>query len=655
MKISSNQRKALEAVFDTYIPSIEKEGEHTDFWRRKASDLNIVDDVLDLVDRLEPEHQAEIKQLLQLISSPALGLTWMGDLKPFHKLTESKRVKLLQAWSQSKLPQLRKGFVTLRKLSMFIFYGKVENGVNPNWAAIGYPGPLKGKVKARKALNNIIIKKGEDLVCDTVIVGSGAGGSVIAAELTKKGEQVIVVEKGPYIKPEEMTEEELTMIDKTYDRHGALATEDGHMAVYAGSCVGGGTTINWAGSFRTPDYVLEEWAKDHHNPHFTDKAYDECFEFIEKRTQVNSDYLNHNPQNQLLKDGCEKRGIATKIIPRNISHSDDPAFYNQQGYMGLGDPYSNKQSALVTFLEDASNGGAKILADTEVENVIVKNGTATGVIATQKTATGSESFMIKAKRVVVAAGAIHTPALLMRSGLSHPYLGKNLCLHPVMVALGIYEQKVEPWYGPMMSVVSDAFTQIDGNYGFKIETPPAHVGMMSTALPWQNGAQSKELMLQAPYLGMFLILCREKFGGEVKVGKRKRPMVHYKLNNYDLKHLLKGVEEATKLHEAAGAEKMAIIHSKMELYEKEKGTLDAYIKRNLAKPWQTNKYPLFSAHQMATCAMGGTDNRHPIKPDGTFRGVKNLFVADGSAFPHASGANPMLSIQALAYYISKGM
>jgi len=654
--LTKKEREAFSAAFDTLIPEVKNRKENDAFWKRKASDLNIVANFIEIANSFEPEHQKELKDLAKLLCSPLCGITGTYKFKPFAQLDFDKRTQLLQKWSTSSIPLLRKCFSGLKKMAGFIFYGKIVDGKNPNWEAIGYDGPAdNSSLNSDYGLKFIKILNSEDLSCDTVIVGSGAGGSVVASVLTKKGASVIVVEKGPYLKPNEMTQQEMPMIRKLYERQGTLASEDGGMGIFAGSCIGGGTTVNWAGSFRTPNYVLHEWATEHQNPHFLDKAYQANFEFIENRTKVNSSYQKHNLQNQSLKNGSELIGLKVKNIPRNIANSDDTEFYNRQGFMGLGDPHHHKQSAIITFLNDACDNGARLLCDTEVTNVVIKNGAAIGINVIQKNNGKTTSCFIKAKKVVVAGGAIHTPAILMRSGLQHSQLGKNLYLHPVMAVMGKYAEKSYPWHGPMMSIVNDSFTQLTGNYGFKIETPPVHPAMMSLAIPWQNGAECKQEMLNAADFATFIVLCRDKYGGSIKLGKRKQPLVHYTLNQFDLNHLLTGLQASCKIHYAAGANEIAILHNNFEKYNRNKGNLAEYIARNIKKKWKPNYFPLLSAHQMGTCRMGGNRKDYPLSPTGQFWGVKNLYVADGSVFPSASGANPMLSIQALANHIATNM
>ncbi len=305
-------------------------------------------------------------------------------------------------------------------------------------------------------------------------------------------------------------------------------------------------------------------------------------------------------------------------------------------------------------MQDAVQAGAKVLVDTEVHHVNIQSGEARGVEAITKDEKGQAiAISIRAKRVVVAAGAIHTPAVLLRSGLRHREIGRNLYLHPTTSVAGRYSQKIESWYGPMMSTVCDEFVRLDGNHGFKLETPPAHPGLMATALTWESGEQYKKEMEDINRVASFIILTRDKIGGQVKLDRQKKAAVHYQLSDYDRRHLLRGIEEAARIHVAAGAERVSVLHNEALHFDPKLGQLADFLQASKKLRWTLNRYFLASAHQMGTCRMGGSSERHPLKPNGETREVRNLYVADTSAFPSASGANPMLSAQALAYYIAQ--
>jgi len=664
MLFSTKQKAILAAICDAIIPSIERTNDIDAYWKRKASDIDVAGQFLNTVQKLPEEQQKEIAQLLSLLDSRLVGLTYWGPFKGVQKLSVPEREVLLQKWARSPIPMIRAGFISLKKLATFIYYSHTPKGKhNPNWKVLGYDGPIGQPHNVQDVPRLPIIKVATKTVlhCDVVVVGSGAGGGVIAGELSAAGQEVIVIEKGEYIHDSGLNQLENDMVSRLYERRGALSSADGAVSIFAGTGVGGGTMVNWAGAFRTPDYILQEWATEHGNPQFLDPEYVKGFEAVEARTGVNTNLKRHNPQNQALWEGCERLGYHMKQIPRNelitgYENGEDNLLWKKCGFGILGDAFGQKQGTHKTYLQDACANGAKILANTLVNKVIIQAGKAKGVYATYTNSNGQAiEVEVRAKRVVVCAGAIHTPALLLRSGLRHQHIGKHLYLHPTVAVPGVYKHSIRSWYGPMMSAVSDEFARLEGNYGFKLETAPVHAGFMAMALPWTNGQQFKQDMLDAANTAVFIVLTRDKFGGKVSINKQGQPVIDYTLHAFDRKHMIRGMQEATKIHAAAGAQKIRLVHNEPETWETGVHNLQDFTKCIAQKKWSTNRYTLYSAHQMGTCRMGGNKGKYPLTPTGETREVRNLYVADASAMPKCSGANPMLSIQALAHYIAQGL
>ncbi|MBK8193303.1 MAG: GMC family oxidoreductase N-terminal domain-containing protein [Lewinellaceae bacterium] len=640
---------ALSALCDAFIPAISKTDDPDGYWARKASDVQAPERILELLAGVKAEDKVQFDQLLFLISSPLLGLTWFGPLKPADRLTPSQCTDLLRHWAESPLPQLRNAFNVLRKLTALIFFGDIPAGasVNPNWKTIGYQ-LFNSYVQPDPApLPVFRPQPGATLDCDVLVIGSGAGGSIVAAELAAAGCDVLIVEKGDYAPTHAFNQQELPMLRRHFESGGLLTSQDGAVTVLAGSTLGGGTTINWAGALRTPDYVLEEWAREHDNPHFLEPAYEKGFDMVEHRNSVGAGF-QHDIQNQLLLDAAATMGYRAGAIPMNMRFPENlpqDVAWKAAGYSCYGDAYGIKQGAVQTFLPDAVAHGARILPNIDIQRIIVKNGEAVG-------AEGA-GLRIHARRVVAAAGALHTPVLLLKSGLTHPHIGRNLYLHPVAAVGAFYQQETQPWYGPMMSVIVREFERLDRNWGVRIECPPLHPGLAAFAMGWDGGERFKADLMDISHLGVHICLTRDRFGGKVSVGKRSgQPVIHYRLNDYDKQHLLRGMLESVRLHHAAGAERISVMHNQPVHFSPDKGRLEAFLKEIRAKNWGANHFSLFSAHQMGTCRMGGRKD-YPVKPDGETREVRNLFVADASLFPSASGANPMLSIQALACWVAR--
>ncbi len=660
IELSSKEYAALAAICDALLPSIDMPRDSQGYWKRTAGDLNVADRVIELIAHLPVAEHQKFKKLCKTLASPWLGLTWLGPFKAADQLSQAQRTLLLQRWASSPLADLRNGFSSLKKLSGFFYFAGIQaDGKNPNWQSLGYPGPPPFLPLSSSTLPVNTIDNDTSLDCDVLVIGSGAGGSVVAAELAQAGQSVIVLEKGPYLQPKAMSQQEETMMQQMYEARAGLVSTNGSIGVLAGSCLGGGTTINWAGAFRTPGYVLEEWATAHQNPHFITDAFQKSFEIVEQRCHINTRLLRHNAQNQALLNGAGKLGYLLKNIPRNVRppvEMQAQQAWEAQGFSPYGDRYGIKQGAVETFLADAVEAGARLFPDTYVEQIIIKNAKALGAYALHTSPSGRvRQLKIVAKKVILAAGAIHSPAVLKRSGLTHLEIGRNLYLHPTTAVSAAYSEPVESWYGPMMSAVCDEFVQLDGNFGCKIETPPAHPGLMATALSWQSGEQFKTDMLKARHMANFIIITRDKFAGQLIIDRRGQPQPGYRLHKYDRGHMLRGIQEAVRIHAAAAAQQILVLHNQYYKLETANGDLEEFVQHIPRLNWGRNRYFLASAHQMGSCRMGGSDRLHPVKPDGEVRGAKNLYVADASLFPSASGANPMLSVQALAWYIAQGL
>lgn len=642
--------EALRAVCDAFVPALREADDPDGFWARSASDTGVPEAIADLLASLSPDEQQAFGRLLDLLASPALGFTWMGPLRPVTALTAAQRERMLQRWAKHPVGLIRRGFVGLKKLTGMLHYALAEpDAPNPNWATIGYPGPgpaPDGPMPARLAV--LAPEREAAYTCDTIVVGSGAGGGVVAGELAEAGHDVIVIEKGPYLDRADFDGIEARAMDRLYEHRGALTTADGAISVMAGACLGGGTTINWAGAFRTPDYVLDEWADEHGLDFVRSPDFEAAFEALESAMDIGPERGPDNPQNARLHEGARALGLHVAPIPRNTTTPASEAEWKALGFSPFGDRYGTKRSVLETYLRRAAAHGARMLPDTEVERVLIESGRAVGVEAVRRTDAGVVRVTIRAERVVVAAGAIHTPALLRRSGIAHDHLGRHLYLHPTVSVAARYAEPIDPWHGPMMSVVSNAFTHLTGDYGPKLETPPVHAGILGLALPWTGGRDHKATMRDARFVGAHIVLTRDRDGGHVALDARGRPVLHYRISRFDRAHLLRGVAESARIHLAAGAEAVHFPHHEGPVLRREDDA-EAFLARLGRMNWGPNRLALFSAHQMGTCRMGGEAARYPVAPDGRVRGTSGLYVADASLFPSASGANPMLSIQALAF------
>jgi choline dehydrogenase-like flavoprotein len=274
-------------------------------------------------------------------------------------------------------------------------------------------------------------------------------------------------------------------------------------------------------------------------------------------------------------------------------------------------------------------------------------GTARGVEA--RSADGHR-VSVNARAVVSACGAIQTPALLKRSGLSNPSIGKHLRLHPVSVVFGVFDEEVRPWYGTMQAIYSDEHRNLDGGYGLKYETAALNPSLLVAFAPWRGGRRHAELMEALPNTFGIGALVRDRDSGEVKVGRDGQPVVKYALSEYDRRHLRRGVEGAAEIHEAAGARRIYSSHARWVSYEPGvSGSRETFMRAADEAGWDSAQVTMGSFHIMGSARMGGDAALSACNPDGETWDVRDLVVCDASCFPTASGVNPMISIESIAH------
>lgn len=648
LTFTPQERLILSLICDTFVPAPDETTSPD------SADRALIDALIEALDRVADEKdRVGLKLFLRTIQSGRANRITAGVGKPFSAMRRDERERVLRAWAYSDQPLARQLFQSLKRLTLFLAYTMTsDEQPNPLWQAIGYAAPERARFSGARPITPLRIMQPTTLTCDVVIVGSGAGGGVVAGELTDAGYDVIVVEKGDYYHDGDFHGRELESHEKLFEKYGSLTTSDKSMLVLAGSVLGGGTTINWAASLPTPDEVREEWARDYGFSGANSAAFARSSGAVWSRLHVNAETAA-TAQNCALEDGCKKLGYDVTAIPRNVKDCQECGFCN------FGCFYGAKQSTLKTYLDDAFQRGARVIVRGYTERVLVERGSARGVQVTVMDEIGqAHDVTIRAKAVVAAAGAIHTPALLLRSGLVNPHIGAHLHLHPVTVVYGIFDQPIRGWEGAPMTRVSRQFADLDGQgYGVRLETAPVHPGIAALSLPWETGQQHRATMAQLAHLGNIIIITRDRYGGRVTLDKRGRPVLHYRLHPHDARHMMGGILEALRTQHAAGAKELSSPHARRLVWRSDDGWKDfeTYLAAVEAAGLKPNTFSLFSAHQMSSARIGGSMAVGAVDPSGETYEVRHLYVADASVLPSATGVNPMISIMATAHYLAQQM
>ena len=510
------------------------------------------------------------------------------------------------------------------------------------------PDPIvAGLARGWKVIDGAREEKDRALDADVVIVGSGAGGGVTAEILALSGLSVIVVEEGALKSSRDFRMREADAYPTLYQESAARKTRDKAINILQGRTVGGSTTVNWTSSFRTPPTTLAFWQQRFGLSTYGEADLAPWFELMEARLHVADWAGAPNENNDLLRRGAAKLGIPTGLIRRNVN-----GCWNL-GYCGMGCPTNAKQSMLVTTIPSALDHGATLVTRARAERLVLNGDKADGIDCTLLDAAGlhptGHRLRIRARHVVLAGGAINTPALLLRSKAPDPggQLGKRTFLHPTLVSAALFPQRVDGYAGAPQTVYSDHFlhTQpIDGPLGFKLEAPPLHPVLLATTMQG-FGQEHAAMMRQFPHIQGMLALLRDGFhaesqGGTVGLTNNGAPVLDYPLNDPVWDGARRALLTMAEIQFAAGASGVQVAHERAPRYaswnEAKAGIAALPLERHLTR--------VVSAHVMGGCAMAGADHDGVTAPDGRYRGLANVSVHDGSLFPTSIGANPQLSI-----------
>ncbi|MFY9514541.1 MAG: GMC family oxidoreductase [Rubrivivax sp.] len=489
------------------------------------------------------------------------------------------------------------------------------------------------------------------LHCDVAIVGSGAGAGITAELLTAAGLDVVIVEEGPLRSSRDFHQSEAEAYPALYQDSASRKTADKAIAILQGRCVGGSTTVNWTSSFRTPSPTLAHWRQRFALDEMRDDAMAPWFQQVEQRLHIGPWLVPPNANNQLLRVGAARLGIPAAAIQRNVR-----GCWNL-GSCGMGCPTNAKQSMLVTTIPTALDRGATLLVQSRVERLLIDGNTVRGLVvlpvALNGAPTSAQTSTVQARHVVVAGGAINSPALLLRSQAPDPHgvLGRRTFLHPVVVSAGSFDERIEGWHGAPQTLYTDHFLEtqpIDGPIGYKLEAPPLHPLIAATTLPGYGAAQTA-LLKDFAHTHALLALLRDGFhaespGGRVTLRADGSPSLDYPLNAYVFDGARRALLSMAEIQFAAGARQVLPVHEMASPY-RSWTEAQAAIRQLPMQPLQTR---VLSAHVMGGCAMAGREDLGVVRPDGRHWQLDGLSVHDGSLFPTSIGANPQLSVYALA-------
>lgn len=477
--------------------------------------------------------------------------------------------------------------------------------------------------------------------CDVCVVGSGAGGAVVAKELSEAGLSVIMLEEGGYFNvPDFRANDTINSIVNLYRDGGSTVLMGKPNVLYTeGRCVGGSTTINGGMCWRTPDKILKRWQWEKGLGDLTPKRMDFFFKRVEEMLAVAPVLPEaRNEDSEILKRGAEKLGYRVKA---NLRAHRACVGTNQ---CITGCPTGGKQSTLVTYIPAFLKAGGRLYANCRVKKIKTKRGRATGILGNiidPETKKVKASIRIRSRITVVCGGAVQTPALLMRSGIPDDsgQLGKNLLAHPNTKVIGVFDDAVYGWKGVNQAYQVTEFMDEGILMGVNFVPP----GIATLALPFYGAGflQTMREIFNHCVLGAALI--EDTSRGRVVNLPFDQAVPFYQLNSRDFEHALRATALLAEIYFAAGAKKVYLPFAHLH----EIDTIDE-LRKIYEYPIRPSDLELMTVHVMGTCQMGVDPKRSVINTFGESHQISGLYVADASIFPTSIGVNPQESIMAFA-------
>jgi len=564
--------------------------------------------------------------------------------RPFSRLSEGERAAYLEASLDSRFGPRRLLALWLKNLCLMAFCNDARVGEaigftatcldasppqeGPRLEPIAYPD-IRGVVEER---------------ADVCVIGSGAGGAVVAKELAEGGLSVIVLEEGGYFSRDDFQGSPWQRMRKLYRTQGmTVALGRTIIPIPMGKCVGGTTVVNSGTCLRPPERILRQWEARWGIEGLDPAAMEPLFQRVEETLSVQPVPWEIMGQNGLIfHRGVQALGYNGRPLRRNI-----------QGCRGcgvcvFGCPSDAKQAMHLSYLPRAAARGAKIYAGCRADRILVEDGRAVGVegdILEPKTERVQGRLRVRSRVVVLAAGAIHSPALLMHSrlGLASGQVGKNLSIHPAVGVGARFEEEVYGWRGTLQSYYVD---DLQESLGVLLEVTSPIPGFAAAGLPGAGAGLKKGLADYKQVAAVGVFVSDSSRGRVVRgVGRRwwSEPLILYSLHRRDAARLLTGIALASEVFLEAGA---TAVYTGLGRLPVVAGRADlGRLREESVGPGELSTAGF---HPMGTCRMGRDPQTSVVGPYGESHEVKGLFVADASVLPSFLGVNPQITIMAMA-------
>lgn len=473
---------------------------------------------------------------------------------------------------------------------------------------------------------------------DVCIIGTGAGGAVVAYNLAQAGLHVLMLEKGGHY-PQKIIEQETReekLLELWKNRGAQLALTHGFaplLAVTQAECVGGSTIINYGMSFKIPPETLDIW-KDKTGVEFSSDELDKEYEIVKEQIHVTK-ITDAGKSHEMLKKGCDKMKLLGDWMDKNYKPMDD----ENKGV---------KQNVLLSYLEKADPNFLDVYSNCKVTK-IKKDGDKISEIEAVHTITG-KTITVKSKITILSAGAIASSELLLQNNISNnnKQVGKHLGLHPASSVIAQFDQPINGQNDLSMAYACEQFgIEKRGERGYMIESVFVSPATFSTATPG-IGEDNAKFMKKYHQSAVAGVLIQDEGNGSVVLNWSNDAIIHYSLSDSDGKLLIDGLKKTAEIFFRAGATKVITGHFQETILE---SIDDLHLIEE--RGYKLGSLKLASAHPQGGNRMGTDEKTSVVNSECCSHEIKNLYICDASVFPTPLGVNPQLTVMTIASLAAK--
>ena len=589
------------------------------------------------IDRLEqmllhfgsaaPRHYAGLLHALEQ------GARAFSRGRAFTEMHEYERARLLGEWSDHR-DVARRTLALALTAPIKVAYFDDET----IYRHLDAPHRFQGQPERARWMERVT--RGEDVTedieveCDAVVVGTGAGGAVVAKELAQKGFAVLMLEEGQYHQRNEFTGGIIESVTRFYRERGTLGSLGNTVVILpAGRMVGGSTAINTGTCWRTPDWVLQKWVE---RDGLADLAPDAMAPYFDKVWSelgiARADWKYLGGAARVVARGCDVLGYSHRPVDRNAPDCDG------SGICDAGCPTDARRSTNVSYVPAALRAGAELFTGVRADSLVREGGRVAGVVG--RTARGKK-VTVRARASILACGTLVTPTLLQREQIHRavPHVGKNLSVHPATIVSALFDEEIKGYNAIPQGYCVD---ELQRSHGVLMlgASAPIDVGASQFTFVGDRLVRTMERYDRIASMG---IMVSDDSRGSVRAGPGGRPLIFYWLGRKERQRLTQGIATMSRIFLAGGAREVypsvhghRVIGGPRDLAALERARLGA------------NDFVLMGFHPLGTCRMATSSARGVVDTDHEVFGHPGLFVADGSVVPSSVAVNPQVTIMAMA-------